>query len=156
MTRVKEGQEVEIQPRLIGTKNGPLPIEQKKFRGKITFVDIQIAAVAEEAVRIYAEIENPTHELLDPGFKAQLTIDLGEGTLHASRGAEGGGQNRARGRRPLTHNNTLPLAKGELEGVLDGLGPCAQEPPSIPPPGGGKAELCDALDLSETPLAEGR
>ena len=38
----------------------PLPIEKKRFRGKITFVDPQIQPVAETAVRIRAEFENPT------------------------------------------------------------------------------------------------
>ena len=37
----------------------PLPIEKKRFRGKITFVDPQIQPVAETAVRIRAEFENP-------------------------------------------------------------------------------------------------
>ena len=73
--RIKEGQDVEIQLRLQGTQGGPLAIEQKKFRGKITFVDPQVGAVAETAVRIYAEFENPTHELR-PGFKAQMMIYL--------------------------------------------------------------------------------
>ncbi len=83
--RVKEGQDVEIQLRLQGTRSGPLPIEQKKFRGKITFVDPQIAAVAETAVRIYSEFENPNHELR-PGFKAQMTIYLNnEGDAPAPR-----------------------------------------------------------------------
>ena len=37
--RVKEGQVVEIQPRITGGRGEPLPIEKKRFRGKITFVD---------------------------------------------------------------------------------------------------------------------
>jgi RND family efflux transporter MFP subunit len=73
--RVKEGQVVEIQPRLQGIRGAHLPIEQKKFRGKITFVDPQIQPVAETAVRIYAEFENKDHELR-PGLKAVMTIYL--------------------------------------------------------------------------------
>ena len=58
--RVKVGQIVEIQPRLRTSGRGePLPIEKKRFRGKITFVDPQIQPVAETAVRIRAEFENP-------------------------------------------------------------------------------------------------
>ena len=83
--RVKEGQNVEIQLRLQGARGGALPIEQKKFRGKITFVDPQIAAATETAVRIYAEFENPSRELR-PGFKAQMTIYLNsEGDAPAPR-----------------------------------------------------------------------
>jgi RND family efflux transporter MFP subunit len=71
--RVKEGQVVEIQPRITGTRGEPLPIERIKFRGKITFVDPQIQAIAETAVRIRAEFDNPDF-LLRPGLKVQMTI----------------------------------------------------------------------------------
>lgn len=73
--RVKEGQVVEIQPRLVGSRSDPLPIEKKKFRGKITFVDPQIQPIAENAVRIRAEFENPEFELR-PGLQVQMTIFL--------------------------------------------------------------------------------
>jgi RND family efflux transporter MFP subunit len=73
--RVKEGQVVEIQPRLRASARGePLPIEKKRFRGKITFVDPQIQPVAENAVRIRAEFENPGE--LRPGLMVQMTIYL--------------------------------------------------------------------------------
>jgi RND family efflux transporter MFP subunit len=73
--RVKEGQIVEIQPRLRASARGePLPIEKKRFRGKITFVDPQIQPVAENAVRIRAEFENPGD--LRPGLMVQMTIFL--------------------------------------------------------------------------------
>ncbi len=73
--RVKEGQVVEIQPRLRSSGRGePLPIEKKRFRGKITFVDPQIQPVAETAVRIRAEFENPGD--LRPGLMVQMTIFL--------------------------------------------------------------------------------
>ena len=45
--------------------------------------------------------------------------------------------------------NTLPLTKGEWEGVPDAPCPCDQEPPSIPPPKGGKAEMGDILHIDE-------
>jgi len=73
--RVKEGQIVEIQPVLEGTRGERLSIEQKRFRGKITFVDPQIQPVAETAVRIFAEFDNKEHELR-PGLKAIMTIYL--------------------------------------------------------------------------------
>jgi RND family efflux transporter MFP subunit len=93
--RVKEGQVVELQPRLIGERNNPLPIEQKRFRGKITFVDPQIQPVAETAVRIYAEFENTKENELRPGLKASMTIylnsDAGTGTPAPAVGARTGG-----------------------------------------------------------------
>jgi multidrug efflux pump subunit AcrA (membrane-fusion protein) len=74
--RLKDGGVVEIQPRLDRTHGGPPhPIESKRFRGKITFVDPQILPEAETAVRIYAELENKNHELL-PGMKAKMTLYL--------------------------------------------------------------------------------
>lgn len=73
--RVKEGQIVEIQPRLRSSGRGePLPIEKKRFRGKITFIDPQIQPVAESAVRVRAEFENPGD--LRPGLMVQMTIYL--------------------------------------------------------------------------------
>jgi RND family efflux transporter MFP subunit len=70
--RVKEGQVVEIQPRIRSGRGEPLPIEKKRFRGKITFVDPQIQPVAETAVRIRAEFENPGD--LRPGLMVQMTV----------------------------------------------------------------------------------
>lgn len=72
--RVKVGQVVELQPRLVGGM-GDQPIERKTFRGKIVFIDPQIQAIAETAVRIRAEFENPELELR-PGLKAAMTIYL--------------------------------------------------------------------------------
>jgi RND family efflux transporter MFP subunit len=73
--QVKEGQIVEIQPRLnTGRRGEPLSIEKKRFRGKITFVDPQIQPVAETAVRIRAEFDNPGE--LRPGMMVQMTVYL--------------------------------------------------------------------------------
>jgi len=73
--RVKEGQEVVIQPKINSNRGELLPVEKKKFRGKITFVDPQIQAIAETAVRIRAEFDNPDFELR-PGLRVQMTIYL--------------------------------------------------------------------------------
>jgi RND family efflux transporter MFP subunit len=73
--RVKEDQIVEIQPRL-NLPGEPLPIERRRFRGKITFVDPEIQPVAENAVRIRAEFENPAPFDLKPGLRVQMTIYL--------------------------------------------------------------------------------
>jgi RND family efflux transporter MFP subunit len=72
--RVKVGQLVEIQPRLRSGRGEPLPIEKKRFRGKITFVNPEIQPVAETAVRIRAEFENPGD--LKPGLMVKMTIFL--------------------------------------------------------------------------------
>jgi RND family efflux transporter MFP subunit len=74
--RIKEGQVVDLQLKLGGTRGAPLPIEQKRFRGKITFIDPEVQAVAETAVRIFADFDNPDHDLR-PGLKAVMTIYLG-------------------------------------------------------------------------------
>jgi RND family efflux transporter MFP subunit len=80
--RVKEGQLVDFQPRLAGERQNPLPIEQKRFRGKISFVDPEIQPVAETAVRVYAEFENKDFELR-PGLNGVLTIYLNSGEKNA-------------------------------------------------------------------------
>ncbi len=72
--KVKEGQIVEIRPKL-DSSDGRDEIENLKFRGRITFVDPQIQAIAETARRIKAEFENPDFKLL-PGLKVQMTIFL--------------------------------------------------------------------------------
>jgi RND family efflux transporter MFP subunit len=84
--RVKEGQIVEIQPRLVGSRENPLPIEKKRFQGKITFVDPEIQPIAETAVRIYAEFENKDFEL-KPGLRATMTIYLNSPTTPPTVGA---------------------------------------------------------------------
>jgi RND family efflux transporter MFP subunit len=76
--RVRVGQVVEIQPRILHKGAQPLPIERKRFRGKITFVHPEVQSVAEEAgggVRVRAEFDNPDLELR-PGLMVQITIFL--------------------------------------------------------------------------------
>ena len=72
--RVKEGQIVEIQKRLSGAR-GNLTAGQKRYRGKITFVDPEVQPIAETAVRIYAEFDNRDRELM-PGLKTTMVIYL--------------------------------------------------------------------------------
>ena len=52
-----------------------MPVEKKRFRGKITFVDPEIQPVAETAVRIRAEFDNPGWELR-PGLEGYITVFL--------------------------------------------------------------------------------
>ncbi|WP_165065881.1 efflux RND transporter periplasmic adaptor subunit [Paludisphaera rhizosphaerae] len=75
-SRIKVGQVVEIQPRLEGSR-GDQPIERKTFRGVVKFIDPNVQAVGESAVRIRAEFENSSFELR-PGIKAAMTIYLGD------------------------------------------------------------------------------
>ncbi len=72
---VKEGQIVEIQLILAGSRANPLPIERKRYRGKITVVDKQVQAITETAVRVFAEFDNKDLDLR-PGLKAKMTIFL--------------------------------------------------------------------------------
>lgn len=84
VTRVVEGTIVEFQPRIEGTRASTQPIEQKRFRGKISFVDPQVAATTRETeFRIYADFENESHEL-KPGFKGVLTVYLNPAGLAAA------------------------------------------------------------------------
>ncbi len=81
--RVAVGTDIEIQPRLgDGPRTGKHPIEQKKFRGKVTFVDPSLQAIGESGVRVYAEIDNPGKELR-PGLKATMTFYLEPETTKA-------------------------------------------------------------------------
>jgi RND family efflux transporter MFP subunit len=69
--RIKVGQVVEIQPSI--TKGSQLPIERKRFRGKITFVHPEVQTVGERGVRIRAEFDNPDFELR-PGLHVVMTV----------------------------------------------------------------------------------
>ena len=77
------------------------PIEKKRFRGKITFVDPEIQPVGETAVRIRAEFENPGWELR-PGLDVQMTIFLTPEAAAAS----------TPGRRRRDPDGTGPLRAG--------------------------------------------
>ncbi len=98
-TRVKEGDVVEFQPRLNELRGGSHPISQKKFRGVVTFIDPQVQAVNETALRVYAEIKNPTHELR-PGYKGTLTVFLNSG----------GSAPAARNERPAAAEPVIPTS----------------------------------------------
>lgn len=70
--RVKVGMPVEVTPNVPGAD---LPIERKKFRGKITFVDPEAQPVKTE-VRVFAEVLNDEEHNLRPGLKADMIIFL--------------------------------------------------------------------------------
>ena len=72
--RVREGQIVEIEPKLAAF-GAAAANRQKRYRGKITFVDLEVQPVGESTVRVYAELDNKDHELR-PGFRATMSIFL--------------------------------------------------------------------------------
>ncbi len=73
--KVKEGQVVEIRPKVDSAEGGNEEIESLWFRGKITFVDPQIQAMVGAERRIRAEFDNEDFKL-SPGLKVQMTIFL--------------------------------------------------------------------------------
>jgi multidrug efflux pump subunit AcrA (membrane-fusion protein) len=79
--KVKEGQIVEIRPKLVANGyddvSGREEIESLRFRGKITFVDPQILSSDRVERRIRAEFDNPDFKLI-PGLKVQMTIFLND------------------------------------------------------------------------------
>jgi RND family efflux transporter MFP subunit len=69
---VKTGQEVLVRPFV---ENVELPVEKNVYRGKVSFVDHEIQAVAETATRVYVEVPN-VDGMLRPGLQAEMTIRL--------------------------------------------------------------------------------
>lgn len=67
--RVTPSTEIIIQPRL-----GNMKIK-KQYKGVISAVDQSLQAIGEEAVRVYADLDNSQHELR-PGMKATMVIYL--------------------------------------------------------------------------------
>jgi len=75
--KVKEGQVVEIRPRIDSADGGDQENQSLRYRGKITFVDPQIQAMVGAERRIRAEFDNPDFKL-SPGLKVQMTIFLSD------------------------------------------------------------------------------
>lgn len=69
---VKTGQEVLVRPFV---ENVELPVEKNVYRGRVSFVDHEIQAVAETATRVYVEVPN-VDGMLRPGLQAEMTIRL--------------------------------------------------------------------------------
>lgn len=69
---VKPGQEVLIRPFVDQVE---LPVEKNVYRGKVSFVDHEIQAVAETATRVFVEVPN-VDGMLRPGLQAEMTIRL--------------------------------------------------------------------------------
>ncbi len=67
--RVAPGTKIVIEPRFGNVR------VNRKFKGVISAVDQSIQPIAETAVRIHADLDNPDH-FLKPGLKATMTIML--------------------------------------------------------------------------------
>jgi multidrug efflux pump subunit AcrA (membrane-fusion protein) len=77
--RIQVGDSVDIRPTIEGAD---LPVEQKKFHGKVTAIHPELQVVGKSEVQILAEVENPEGDTdpgmsLRPGIKADMTIHLG-------------------------------------------------------------------------------
>ena len=57
--QIKEGMRVDAQPMLQGNRGEAMALESKVFRGKITFIDPEIQAVGESAVRRLRRVREP-------------------------------------------------------------------------------------------------
>lgn len=78
LSRIKVGDPVDVRPTVEGVD---LPVEQKKFRGKITAIHPEIQVVGKSEVQILAEVDNAGSDKdpdmgLRPGIKADMTIYL--------------------------------------------------------------------------------
>jgi RND family efflux transporter MFP subunit len=76
--RIKLGDLVDVRPTVEGAE---LPIEQRKFRGKVSALAREISSVGKTEVMVLAEIDNPEDPAhpdlaLSPGMKADMTIYL--------------------------------------------------------------------------------
>ncbi len=89
-SQVRVGDRVEVHPTISGAE---LPIEQKRFTGKITAIAAEISTVGRTELQVLAEIENPDIEnaglSLRPGMQADLTIFLSPATVTQNSAAAG-------------------------------------------------------------------
>jgi RND family efflux transporter MFP subunit len=70
--RIKIGSPVEVSPNI---PNADLPVEKKRFRGKITFVDPEAVNEPNRSeVRVHAVVENNEAHELRPGLAADMLI----------------------------------------------------------------------------------
>jgi multidrug resistance efflux pump len=77
--RVKVGQEVLVRAFVADVD---LPVEKVVYRGKVSFVDHEIQAVAESATRVYVDVPN-VDGILRPGLQAEMTIRLTDPQVNA-------------------------------------------------------------------------
>ena len=78
--RVKVGQDVLVRAFVADVD---LPVEKIVYRGKVSFVDHEIQAVAESATRVYVDVPN-VDGILRPGLQAEMTIRLTDPQANAT------------------------------------------------------------------------
>lgn len=71
--KIKLGMPVDIQPEI---EEADLPIEQKRFRGKITFVSPETVTVNKTVFQVYAEVQNNKDLELRAGLRAKMVVYL--------------------------------------------------------------------------------
>ncbi len=73
LSRVRPGMVVDVRPTI---EDADLPLEQKRFRGKISALGTEVNGIGKTEVEVYAEIANNKGTELRPGLKADMTIYL--------------------------------------------------------------------------------
>lgn len=71
--KIKLGMAVDIQPEI---EDADLPIEQKRFRGKITFVSPETVTVNKTVFQVHAEVQNNKELELRAGLRAKMVVYL--------------------------------------------------------------------------------
>lgn len=71
--RVQPGMLVDVKPEIAEVD---LKVEQKRFRGKVTYVSREILSVNKTEVTVFAEVQNNRGFELLPGMKATITVYL--------------------------------------------------------------------------------
>lgn len=73
LARVRTGMVVDLRPTI---EDAELPVEQKRFRGKISAIGTEVNGIGKTEVEVYAEVANNKELELRPGLKADMTIYL--------------------------------------------------------------------------------
>lgn len=71
--RVRPGMVVDIKPTV---EEAELPIEQKRFRGKVVAIGTEVQSIGKNEVEVYAEIINNQGKELRPGLRGEMAIYL--------------------------------------------------------------------------------
>ncbi|HWE39142.1 MAG TPA: efflux RND transporter periplasmic adaptor subunit [Isosphaeraceae bacterium] len=71
--RLRVGMNVDVRPTI---NDADLPIEQKRFRGKIVALGKEVQVVGRTEVEVFADVYNNTAKELFPGLNADMTIYL--------------------------------------------------------------------------------
>ena len=78
--RVRPGMVVDVRPTI---EDADVPIEQKRFRGKILFIGAEANNIGTTDVEVYADVINNQAKDLRPGLKAEMAIYLNDAAVPA-------------------------------------------------------------------------